>query len=57
MADVEAPQCGNIANEDTHFQLRVASIFIVLVTSSSGALLPVVASRIKALAVHKSVFE
>lgn len=57
MADAETPQCGPIENEDTHFKLRVASIFIILVTSSSGALFPVIASRMKSLSVHKGVFE
>ncbi|KAF8603843.1 ZIP-like iron-zinc transporter [Ceratobasidium sp. AG-I] len=57
MSEADAPQCGPIANEDTHFGLRVGSIFIILVTSSFGALFPVIASRVKAVSVHKSIFE
>ncbi|QRV74224.1 ZIP Zinc/iron transport family protein [Ceratobasidium sp. AG-Ba] len=57
MADAETVQCGPVDNEDTHLQMRIASIFIILVTSSSGALFPVIASRVKFLNVHKSVFQ
>ncbi|CAE6469655.1 unnamed protein product [Rhizoctonia solani] len=53
----EAVSCGNVANEDTHFKLRVASLFIILVTSTLGAIFPVLASRLHFLNVHKSIFE
>ncbi|KAG9086167.1 high-affinity Zn(2+) transporter zrt1, partial [Ceratobasidium sp. UAMH 11750] len=55
--DNETLQCGPVENEDTHLKMRIASIFIILVTSSAGALFPVIASRVKSLAVHKGVFE
>ncbi|KAG9093133.1 hypothetical protein FRC06_011656, partial [Ceratobasidium sp. 370] len=54
--DGEPLQCGAIENEDTHLKMRIASIFIILVTSSAGALFPVIASRVKSMAVHKSIF-
>ncbi|EUC55663.1 ZIP zinc/iron transport family protein [Rhizoctonia solani AG-3 Rhs1AP] len=53
----EAVSCGNVENEDTHFKLRVASLFIILITSTLGAVFPVLASRLHFLNVHKSVFE
>ncbi|KAH7335131.1 ZIP-like iron-zinc transporter [Rhizoctonia solani] len=53
----EAASCGNSENEDTHFGLRVASLFIILVTSTLGAVFPILASRLRFLKVHKSVFE
>ncbi|CAE6428158.1 unnamed protein product [Rhizoctonia solani] len=53
----EAASCGNAENEDTHFGLRVASLFIILVTSSLGAVFPILASRLRFLNVHKSIFE
>ncbi|CAE6410715.1 unnamed protein product [Rhizoctonia solani] len=52
-----AVSCGNIENEDTHFGLRVASLFIILVSSTLGAVFPVLASRVSFLSVHKSIFE
>ncbi|KAG9125305.1 high-affinity Zn(2+) transporter zrt1, partial [Ceratobasidium sp. 392] len=53
----ELLECGSVENEDTHLKMRIAAIFIILVTSSAGALFPVIASRVKFLSVHKSVFE
>ncbi|CCO29242.1 Zinc-regulated transporter 2 OS=Saccharomyces cerevisiae (strain ATCC 204508 / S288c) GN=ZRT2 PE=3 SV=1 [Rhizoctonia solani AG-1 IB] len=53
----EAASCGNAENEDTYFGLRIASLFIILVTSTLGAVFPVLASRLRFLSVHKSVFE
>jgi zinc transporter 1/2/3 len=53
----EALECGNVAREDTHYGLRVASLFIILVTSSLGAVFPILATRISFLNVHKRVFE
>ncbi|KAG8744627.1 high-affinity Zn(2+) transporter zrt1 [Ceratobasidium sp. 414] len=55
--DDEPLQCGPVLNEETHLKMRIASIFIILVTSSAGALFPVIASRVKSIAVHKSVFD
>lgn len=37
--------CGNGGGADTFFGLRVASVFIIMVTSMFGALFPVVARR------------
>ncbi|KAB5594798.1 Zinc-regulated transporter 1 [Ceratobasidium theobromae] len=53
----EALQCGSVSREDTHFGLRVASIFIIFVGSSLGAIFPILASRLRTLNVHKSIFE
>ncbi|KAG8680592.1 high-affinity Zn(2+) transporter zrt1, partial [Ceratobasidium sp. 395] len=53
----ESLECGPLNNEDTHLKMRIASIFIILATSSSGALFPVIASRVKYLSVHKGVFD
>ncbi|KAJ1306955.1 hypothetical protein OPQ81_007935 [Rhizoctonia solani] len=53
----EAASCGNASNEDTHFGLRVASLFIILVTSSFGAIFPILATRLRFLNVHKNIFE
>ncbi|CAE6484096.1 unnamed protein product [Rhizoctonia solani] len=53
----DAASCGNLDNEDTYFGLRVASLFIILVTSSLGAIFPILASRLRFLNVHKSIFE
>lgn len=53
----ESLECGNVEREDTHFGLRVGSIFIIMVTSSLGALFPILAARLRFLNIHKSVFE
>ncbi|KAF8748374.1 ZIP Zinc transporter [Rhizoctonia solani] len=53
----EAASCGNAENEDTYFGLRVASLFIILVTSTLGAVFPILASRLRFLNIHKSIFE
>jgi len=50
-------QCGSVQNETTFFGLRVASIFVILVTSSFGALFPVIAKRNPWLAVPKSAYK
>lgn len=42
---------------DTFLGLRVASIFVILVCSTAGALFPVLAARSSWLHVPKGVFE
>ncbi|KAG8742223.1 high-affinity Zn(2+) transporter zrt1 [Ceratobasidium sp. 423] len=53
----ESASCGAVRNEDTYFGLRVASLFIILVTSFLGAIFPILASRLRFLNVHKSIFD
>lgn len=53
----DALNCGSGGGADTFFGLRVASIFIVLVGSMSGALFPVLARRTKWLNVPHAVFD
>ena len=52
-----AADCGNGGGADTYTSLRVASVFVILVTSSAGAFFPVLARRSKWLKVPTSVFE
>ncbi|KAG1728094.1 ZIP-like iron-zinc transporter [Suillus lakei] len=49
--------CGSGGGATTYAQLRVASIFIVLIGSTSGALFPVLAKRTSWLHVPKPVFD
>ncbi|TCD65047.1 high-affinity Zn(2+) transporter zrt1, partial [Steccherinum ochraceum] len=49
--------CGSGGGSDTFFGLRVASVFIILVGSMSGALFPVLARRTKWLNVPDAVFD
>lgn len=53
----EEVNCGSGGGADTYFGLRVASIFIILVGSMSGALFPVLARRTRWLQVPKAVFD
>ncbi|KAK0217742.1 Zinc/iron permease [Armillaria fumosa] len=55
--DDDAPNCGSGGGADTYFGLRVASIFIILVGSTFGALFPVLAKNSSWLHVPKSVFD
>ncbi|KAG7443574.1 ZIP-like iron-zinc transporter [Guyanagaster necrorhizus] len=55
--DDEATNCGSGGGADSYFGLRVASIFIILVGSSSGALFPVLARRSTWLHVPTAVFD
>ncbi len=55
--DDDVPNCGSGGGADTFFGLRVASIFIILVGSTFGALFPVLAKNSSWLHVPKSVFE
>ncbi|KAG5647836.1 hypothetical protein DXG03_007760 [Asterophora parasitica] len=57
MSDVNAEECRSGGGADDFFGLRVASIFIILVGSSSGALFPVLARRSSWLHVPKGVFD
>ncbi|KAF4593376.1 high-affinity Zn(2+) transporter zrt1 [Pleurotus pulmonarius] len=49
--------CGSGGGADTLFGLRVASIFIIMVGSTAGALFPVLARRSSWLHVPKSMFD
>ncbi|PPQ62896.1 hypothetical protein CVT24_006294 [Panaeolus cyanescens] len=49
--------CGNGGGSDLHFHLRIASIFIILVGATGGALFPILAKRSTWLHVPKSVFD
>ncbi|KAG6821467.1 hypothetical protein H0H93_010191 [Arthromyces matolae] len=49
--------CGSGGGSDDFFSLRVASIFIILIGSSGGALFPVMARRSSWLHVPKPVFD
>jgi len=53
----DAPNCGSGGGSDTHFHLRIASVFIILTGSMSGALFPVLAKRTSWLHVPKAAFE
>ncbi|KAJ8515882.1 hypothetical protein ONZ45_g6734 [Pleurotus djamor] len=53
----EVLNCGSGGGADTHFGLRVGSIFIILIGSTAGALFPVLARRSSWLHVPKSVFD
>ncbi|PBK72519.1 ZIP zinc/iron transport family [Armillaria solidipes] len=55
--DDDAPNCGSGGGADTFFGLRVASIFIILVGSTFGALFPVLAKNSSWLHVPKFVFD
>ncbi|KIY69507.1 ZIP-like iron-zinc transporter [Cylindrobasidium torrendii FP15055 ss-10] len=56
-AEGEELNCGSGGGADTYFGLRVASIFIILVGSTAGALFPVLARRTRWLHVPKPVFD
>lgn len=49
--------CGNGGGSDTFFGLRIGSVFIILVTSTAGALFPVLAKQSTWFHVPKNVFE
>jgi hypothetical protein len=49
--------CGSGGGSDSHFHLRIASVFIIFIGSMSGALFPVVARRTTWLAVPNWLFE
>ncbi|KAF8074904.1 ZIP-like iron-zinc transporter [Lyophyllum atratum] len=57
MADTNDLNCSSGGGADDLFGLRVASIFIILIGSSSGALFPVLARRSSWLHVPKFVFD
>jgi len=54
---LDALDCGSGGGGDTYLNLRIASIFIIMAGSLSGALFPVLAKRSTWLHVPKSVFE
>ncbi|KAF8813469.1 ZIP zinc/iron transport family [Phlegmacium glaucopus] len=49
--------CGSGGGADTSFHLRIASVFIILVSSTSGALFPVVAKRSTWLHIPRPLFD
>ena len=49
--------CGSGGGADTFHGLRIASVFIILVGSTCGALFPVLAKRSSWLHVPKPIFE
>jgi hypothetical protein len=53
----QQPNCGAGGGADTWLGLRIASVFIILVGSISGALFPVLIQNSTWLHVPKSVFE
>ncbi|KAF8967704.1 ZIP-like iron-zinc transporter [Flammula alnicola] len=55
--DTAGLNCGSGGGSDANLNLRVASIFVILVGSCSGALFPVLAKRSPWLHVPKSVFD
>ncbi|KAF7308272.1 hypothetical protein HMN09_00675200 [Mycena chlorophos] len=52
-----ASECGNIDSGNSFLSLRVASVFIILLCGTSGALFPVLAARSKWLHVPKGLFD
>lgn len=57
MSTTDDINCGSGGGSDTSFGVRIASVFIILATSMSGALFPVLARRSTWLRVPKPVFE
>ncbi len=51
-----APACATGAADDSHFSLRIGSVFIILVSSLIGALLPVILSRSQSLRTPKAFY-
>jgi zinc transporter 1/2/3 len=49
--------CGDGGGADNFRGLRIASVFIILIGSTSGALFPVLAQRSSWLHVPKAIFE
>lgn len=49
--------CSNGGGADTYFSLRIASVFVILATSTFGAFFPVIAKRSKWMKVPNRVFE
>ncbi|KAF8551353.1 ZIP zinc/iron transport family [Imleria badia] len=53
---MSSTNCGNGGGADTYTGLRIASVFVILVTSGCGAFFPVLAKRSKWLKVPAGVF-
>ena len=53
----ETPNCGAGGGRDTHFGLRIGSIFIILVGATGGALFPVLVKRSKRINLPGYIFE
>jgi zinc transporter 1/2/3 len=54
MSDIN---CGSGGGDSSGLNLRIASIFVILIGSTSGALFPVLAKRSSWLHVPKSIFD
>jgi len=52
-----ALNCGGGGGRDTHFGLRIGSIFIILVGATGGALFPVLIKRSKRINLPGYIFE
>jgi zinc transporter 1/2/3 len=58
VAELLAAFCrGEGARGDSHTNLRIAAIFIILAGSTLGALFPIVARKVRRLAVRPAIFE
>ena len=53
----QEPNCGAGGGVDTHFGLRVGSIFVILVGAGGGALFPVLIKRSKRISLPGYIFE
>jgi len=54
----EPINCGSGGGDGSNLDLRIAAIFVILITSSSGALFPILAKRSSGLqVVPKCIFE
>ena len=53
----QEPNCESGGGVDTHFRLRIGSIFVILVGATAGALFPVLAWRSKRLNIPPYFFE
>jgi len=50
-------ECGVGGGSDTHFHLRIGSVFVILVGATGGALFPVLVKRSKKISLPGYVFE
>ncbi|KAG9036343.1 high-affinity Zn(2+) transporter zrt1 [Tulasnella sp. JGI-2019a] len=50
-------QCGSLQNQPDYLGLRIASVFVILISSSIGALFPVLAKRATSLSLPRAVYD
>jgi len=55
-ADSDTPNCGSMDNGSDFFHLRIASVFIILVTSMFAALFPVMVKRTSVIRIPDMVY-